>query len=55
MKTKNCNRPGYLNEVTGAYVDEDFLCIVERSRNVEGRRERHENLLPCTPTTETKG
>jgi hypothetical protein len=55
MKTNNCNSPGYLDEVTSAYVDEDILCIVKRSGHVEGRRERYEGLLPCTSTTETKG
>lgn len=46
LQTQSCAR--YLNVVAGANVDEDLLGVVERAGHVEGRRERHEQLLPCT-------
>lgn len=52
MYKTTTNKPGYLDEVTGADVDEDLLGVVQRAGHVEGRRERHEHLLPCTLTTD---
>ena len=53
--SNNCSKRGYLDEVTSADVDEDLLGVVKRAGHVEGRRERHKHLLPCTPTTGRKG